>query len=447
MEQICGYVVLFALLLFFVKMKFGLAVYLVYFFLVPFLQVEIGVTLSYNLVNTAVLVSMFIYLRRNKYYIDTSPIKPFLIFFLCSFLIIPFQFDVPYLDQFNYFRLAFMTIVFLPLALWNVISTDNKSIWLFESCMIICIIVACLYGLLLTQTPGFNPYIMTIMDITGEEYDFDWFLDEGSGRLFGRISSVFLHPMTFALFLGMSTIFLYSLLERWNKIFIVFVLCLVFINIVTCGVRSVLVGIAVSFFYYILKGKHYKLALYTFFSILIIILLVGVNSDLGDYLGSITHSDGEGVKGSSVEMRIDQLMGAFTEIQDCFIQGKGYAWTTYYYANHGTHPVLLAFESLLFVVLCNSGIIGMFFWLVLVKKIMSITQKVAGDKTPIINSLLVFYISFACITGDYHYMKYYALFYIIMLGGALYNRNRIKNETKKENRDNRILSASVSSDC
>lgn len=56
--------------------------------------------------------------------------------------------------------------------------------------MFVCIAIASIYGLFLTQTEGLNPYIMELTDISGGEYNIEY-LTRDTGRMFGRITSVF----------------------------------------------------------------------------------------------------------------------------------------------------------------------------------------------------------------------------------------------------------------
>ena len=69
--------------------------------------------------------------------------------------------------------------------------------------------------------------------------------------------------------------------------------------------------------------------------------------DLSAYLGSIIdiNNERQDIKGSSIEMRLEQFQGCLKEIQNCFFIGKGYGWTTYYMSQHEVHPVILASES------------------------------------------------------------------------------------------------------
>lgn len=65
--------------------------------------------------------------------------------------------------------------------------------------VVICICIAFGYGLFLTTTNGQNPYQLLIMTANGEKWN-EEYAAVGGGRMFGRISSVFGHPMTYGLF-------------------------------------------------------------------------------------------------------------------------------------------------------------------------------------------------------------------------------------------------------
>lgn len=427
MEQIFAIVILSAIIISFIKFKYGIAIYVAYFFLVPYLQVNVGVSLSYNFVYL-LLLAVFVFYHRilNHNKIDVSPILPFIIYFACFFVMIPMQNGLPFFDQVNNLRIDFLSVVILPLIMWNVMKVDKNSVFLFENILLFCITVACIYGVFLTQMPGINPYIFLVNGLIGVEDNEEWLMAEDGGRLFGRISSVFLHPMNYAIFLGMSFILLLSLWGRKNKLVVATVFLLVLLNMVICGVRSVIVGIGITYIYYIVKGKHYRLAFYSFLLGLIVILTIGVSTGFSDYIGSIASSDSDGLKGaSSLDLRLAQLEGSFVEIKDCFFQGKGYGWTGYYWATKGPHPTMLGFESLIFVILCNAGLLGFLIWWIFLKKMYDCVFKIAKDNPLFIECLILFFIVFCCITGLYNYMRYYVVFYIIMLGRE-YHVNEIK---------------------
>ena len=435
-EKVFSIIIVAIIALSFFNLKLGTAFYVAYLMLVPFLQVRFGpLSLSYNFTNLLFfIVWLFNYRGLHKKRIDTKAINPFFFYFLCLLLVIPLQWQTPFSAQLDYFRQDIMSVLLVPIIIWNILIRGRNSQKLFEGTMIVCILVAGIYGLVLTLMPGINPYIMMITDLFGGEFNSIYALAEGEGRLFGRISSVFLHPMTFGLFLGLSAIFLFYLWisGSWNKVLLGTAFGVVLVNLVTCGVRSSIAGVAVAFLYYVLKMRKFKLALASGTLMVIVLLIFGLNSDLGLYLGSITNSNGGEVRGSSLSMRFEQLAGAFEEIKNSFLFGKGYGWTQYYSSTFGDHPVMYAFESLFYVVLCNQGIFGLFVWGGFVYLTIKFNKRLARRQSAILNSLFFFYLAYALITGEYHYMRYYIVFYVIMAGRALSIRRSLSQNTQRK---------------
>ena len=406
------------------RFKIGLALYMAYIFLVPFMSIHIaGVSFQWNLVNMFVLlvaICKFKYKRRN-FKIDVTPLIPFLLYFGVSLVMMPFQDDTPINIQFNSWRTSIMKCMILPFALWNYMRLDKSSIVFFRNVALMCITIAVLYGLFLTTMPGFNPYILLVSDANGSEFNEEYALAFGEGRLWGRISSVFSHPMTFGLFLGLAMVYTFFNRKNMNKYVFTTLFLVIVIDTIVCGVRSVLGGIAVAIAFYFLQGRNFKIVFV--FSILAFIgyFVISNIPDLNSYIGSIAdiHNNNQAVAGSSVEMRLAQFEGCLKEINNCFLQGKGFGWTGYYKSLHGDHPIILSFESLIFVVLCNSGFIGVGLWGVMVLKIIRYNMKFQIETSALLNSLLVFYIAYSCITGEYGYMQLFIIFYMLILGEKL----------------------------
>ena len=84
---------------------------------------------------------------------------------------------------------------------------------------------------------------------------------------------------------------------------------------------------------------------------------------------------------------------------------------------------MLHFESLILVILCNSGIIGVFLWIYMSAKIISFNDLNDRSTAAYLNSLLFFYLTYSCITGEYGYMQYFLLFYVLMFGERIINKS------------------------
>ena len=417
------------LLLSFVKLKVGVSLFLLYMICVPFVMINIGdKTLGVNVINTTFLVSylLHVYLKNEK--IDWQPFVPFIAYYLLALVVIPLQSGMPLIDMFDQWRKDVMMYTFLPFVMWNVMKNDHSSIKLFKNTILLGIVIAVAYGLFLTTQGGNNPYQMIMLIISGGNgNDVDWaayYSAFGSGRIFGRISSIFQHPMQFALFLGFSSIYVFFIRKYFKKpVFVVLVAAIGFMA-VACGVRSVLGGLVVTTVYYFLKERNLRMAAYIVFFGIFFYLVVSQIPMMSAYLGSvadINNSSGAISGGSSIGSRIDQFYGAIDEMKNDPYLGLGYGWTDYYQRLYGNHPVCYAFESLLMVIICNYGAYGFVLWGILICGVLQNNTKMNFKETSLVNALFVFYVSYSCITGDYGYVKFFLIFYVLMLGESLTN--------------------------
>lgn len=418
METILGFVIILIIAFSFIKLKIGVAIYLAYLMLVPYMQIHfLGLTFSYNLVNLTFLIAFFVNFRgRHKYQIDYKPLIPFAVLYGGYLIIMLFSSDTPLPYMLEKYRQHVMKIFILAFVMWNVIRQDNASVKLFRNVCLGCIGIACIYGLFLTQTEGLNPYIMELTDISGAEYNIEY-LTRDTGRLFGRITSVFIHPMSFGLFLGLALIFIYSCCRRINIYILVILSLLTLVNVFTCGVRSVIAGLAISMLFYLLLVRKFKIFAGTAVVLAVVYGVISSIPEMSEYVASIVDSKSTNIGGSSLEMRISQFLGCFDVIGENPLFGMGFDWHQYYMQSHVVHPKLLAFESLIYVVLCNFGFIGAVLWIVYVLKMYKYMRNLGNIKEILLPlTLFVFYLSYSCITGEYGYMQVFILFYIIMMG-------------------------------
>lgn len=416
------------LFLSFYKFKYGLACYLLYMMLVPFMQINFaGITLQWNFVNIIVLAAFVKECINKKYKVSWRPFIPFVVYFLFFLVLMLFQDDVPYSHAINRWRLDVMNVLVVPFLLWNVINRFPNTLKLYRNTMIIAISIASLYGLFLTTMPGMNPYVDILSVFNGAEFNEKYAAAEDTGRLFGRISSVYVHPMTFGLVLGLGLIYIYCTRYNQKKYFTCGIVGVIILDILFCGVRTVIAAISIAVAYFFMVGRKYKLMLGVLLLIILSTLILPSLPDLDSYLGSLTDLQGknETVQGSSLEMRLYQFNGCLKEIQNCPFVGKGYNWNGYYQVMHGDHPVILAFESLIFMVVCNSGFIGVCFWAFFIMYIHKTAKKICKNNLVLLDTLLVFYVSYSIITGDYGYMAKYVLFYTLIL--AENNKKKLYN--------------------
>jgi hypothetical protein len=147
------------------------------------------------------------------------------------------------------------------------------------------------------------------------------------------------------------------------------------------------------------------------------LFVLSTNDVLSDYIQSIFDFKGsnELANGSNFSMRTNQLLAAFREMGRNPIIGNGYSWHSYYLQTFGDHPDLLAFESLIFTVLCNSGILGVAVWLGYLFLLCFLPFRYLKQKEDIyiIVSFVFYYIAYACVTGDFS-GYFFLWFYTIM---------------------------------
>lgn len=313
----------------------------------------------------------------------------------------------------------------MPIAMFTVFHDKiNKVRWINYS-VYLCILIATIYALFLTQTNGINPYLIFFSKERMD--DVEQYAAATDERLFGRIFSVFMHPMTFGCFLVNSGFFcLYKLLTKSDTKIVFPLLILIIICAIICGVRSVIGGIILGLIVLLFFNIR-KTVMNFAIPLLIIVFIVSQNETLSNYIGSIfSFSEKKQIQGSSIEMRLNQLYGCFEIISSNPFFGKGFGWTTYYNMKFGDHPVLLAFESYIFVLICNWGLVGFAAWIAFLLKIYTQLKKLYLqdiDKKHILMVLFAAHYGYICITGDYAYTMFltffYALIYLNLLNDKL----------------------------
>lgn len=297
--------------------------------------------------------------------------------------------------------------------MWNHYKMNPSTYYLFRNTLITCIIIVMLYGLFLTTMPGVNPYLMLVLPLGDSSFNEKYAFSD-DGRVFGRISSVFIHPMSFGLFIGLATVYFCVIKNeiKWHLGYLFTLICGV--NAVTCGVRSVIGALMLVGIYYLYCRRKIKDLFVTVLSLFMFFQVMTLIPGMSDYLSSISiGSKSRNVSGSSMSLRLDQLVGSLEEVSDCPLQGKGYAWSAFYQTKQGDHPVILAFESLAYVVICNYGFLGVIAWILFVYKVMH--RYKSKDQHLYMNAIFLVYLAYSGITGEYAYMKYMMIFYVILL--------------------------------
>ena len=122
-------------------------------------------------------------------------------------------------------------------------------------------------------------------------------------------------------------------------------------------------------------------------------------------------------------MRLSQFEGCIKETSSNPLFGLGYGWTNFYHQIHGDHPIILSFESLIFVIICNWGVMGFVIWGLFVYKHTRINRNMRVNEVVLLDCLLIFFITYTCITGLYDFMRYFLIFYILILGNNIESKS------------------------
>jgi len=405
------------LVLFFVKFRIGLCVYIAYIFLVPYCNINIGrLSLGWNLMNTVLLIAYCIDCSRKcgKIHFAYKPFIPFFILYGLLLVEMPFQDGVPIGYEINKWRLDVFNLI-LPIVIFSASHYDNKIGKQSLVTMALVCIVVITYAYILIPLNGINPYIMELAKINNAELLESQFGDQ-SNRLMIKISSTFTHPMTFGAFLGMAAVYIYSYVANNKNVVLLCVLVGLISCIFFCGIRTPIAALFITIAVYLLLKKNFKAFLYTSMIGLICYFIIIQFPALSETILSMTDNSNSKVGGSSIEMRLEQLDSAFDEVRNCMAFGKGYGYNSYYWLIHGTHPRLYSFESLVFVILCNYGLVGFLIWGIMFYKLFKFSRQMWKKSIGLFIMLLItYYISFTCITGEYGYMKYFLLFYSLTM--------------------------------
>ena len=331
------------ILMFFVKLRTGICLYVAYMILVPYMNINLGINLQWNMVNVLLLVAFSLsYNKGNKVPLSFKPYTPFLFLFIAQLMEMPFQEGVPFDYAFNDFRFELMTFLILPFVIWNYSAKDPKLGEQLKKTVVISICIAFGYGLFLTTANGQNPYQMVLMAANGEVWD-ESYAEVGGGRMFGRISSVFGHPMTYGLFLGMAFIYIYAIRDYFKKYIWVILMLGIIAAIFLCGIRSPIGAFFATVLVFLLLNHQVKLMVQVAIVGCLVYAVISSVPDLNSYVESIFSDKNSDVSGSSWEMRLMQLEGCLTEIRNNPLFGKGYAWVSWYKTNYRNHPIMLAY--------------------------------------------------------------------------------------------------------
>lgn len=341
----------------------------------------------------------------------------------------------------------FENIVPMILLYWMFLNAINLN--QFLKILIFFFIIVSIYGVF-TWLSLSNPYI----NILSNEFVFrnisEEYMKAQDGRL--RISSFFFHPYLYSIILYFIIIYFVSFYKSINEtllnssLYLAFVLILISLNFILTDSRATLVILVLSLILIFLievKNINIVFRITALFFIFLLCLQIPVVADKFQQVFDLFESENSKVQGSNISMRELQFLASLKYFEQNPIFGNGFY---YIYENLGFRVNLeqrssdsefFAFESYLYILLIEQGIIGILSHIFLFASL--ITYFIGRRKyaTPSIikmcNVCIIItlgYISFILATGTINSMAIF--FALIGVNMGLIERNIMVNNINRK---------------
>lgn len=311
----------------------------------------------------------------------------------------------------EYFALAFC---------FQYINMLPDSVNFFDRTIIITSIIIAGYGFI-NYIIGFNPYIGYLSLVTDSMDISNAFQLEERGFVKGRISSTFTHP----LYLGQCALLLFAyfsfqLKSRWKKTPYCMFLGSLAAMCILCGSRSAIFPLFVVLLFLLINHNAIKILKYIY--ILFFVGLISypfLNKDTRTTLKAMIFvwdekaSKKAEFSGSSISLRTDQLNSSVKIIRKNPIIGKGFGYVN----DHGKeHSEMLGYESYIFKVLVENGVLGLFiytwFYFYLYYKLLKKSKR-KEDKCRVHALCLSFFLSITLTGITYPFFSIYMFLYFM----------------------------------
>lgn len=350
-------------------------------------------SISINTFLTIVLFASFFIHHKYKKRPMPSHLQIIISLFIASSLILtPFALNMGIIDQLKKMLSFFIVDMLLGLLSWYAIQNEKDFQKFFKSICITLFLIG-VYGIYeyITKT---NPYADWAAGIFGHEQNFStFFLTEKRGFLDGRIMGTSFHPLAWGLIMSTAFIFIYNNKNLLHKFIRLILLSIILVNIFLCGSRSALVMIGVYIIIRLLQRpqKIFKVSILTLLLITCSIHILPQTEESKAFINQIESSiffwnekkskEAE-IGGSSVSMRMEQLIFSFYLIQNSFLTGNGYGFSDIAQQNTtNKYEKMMGFESILFTKIVNQGILGLLFFFAFYFGLLTYANKQAINKT------------------------------------------------------------------
>jgi hypothetical protein len=276
---------------------------------------------------------------------------------------------------------------------------------------------------------GLNPYVTVLSILYRAQDNAEVFANTERGGLVGRVQSTTFHPMFWSVILVLSLFASYIFYHKDRKMLFYTIAPLVMINLLICGVRSGIFAFFAGLLVFFTRSSSRSILI--LFSCVLFLFLIGIDTSIfgqyQPYVDSIVHfADTEkNIRGSTVQSRLSQLDGAVNLwVNGGLIVGKGFGWCANYYATKGDHPAVLGFESIVYIVIIDSGVLGIILWTWLFYSFFRLNHLYSHNRDVkfninyrIIESLIVSFIVFLTATGIFG-LNYFLIILVLVIKQA-----------------------------
>lgn len=264
--------------------------------------------------------------------------------------------------------------------------------------------IMCIYGITNYITKS-NPYNNIISNTYGTTNFAESYMDPSSYRF--RINSFTWHPIYYgfilAIAIAITIIIIFYFSQKRKKIFFLILLPLLIINLLLVNTRTPIAVLFVIIVVFFLLGLEFKRKLqFALLGVLVVIpsiMLYPNSTKIVNDTIDIFQNGGEGLKGSSVEMRYLQLAISYTIFNQKPVTGHGFNYITEglgYSSNkleRTSNKNLFGFESYLFLLLIEQGILGIIANLVFFGALLAFFIKYTRSKIKTIKKMSILSIS------------------------------------------------------
>ena len=392
-------------------------------------------TAMISILFTACVMSLFKGNKKNGLKKSLFPIKTLAFPILVVGILAPLSFTIQAKSM-----LQFVITDLLPFSLIFYCIQSEKDMKTVLYGFFASYIIIGTYGIFTFFMKG-NPYVLLVALQSG--YEGELYLgDYGAGR--GALEGVATGSMTGALTWGqLSLITLLFSIIFFNKVTINkrLILIVIFLSLLNCFLstkRSIMLpALLATSYFVIIKGKHLVSALIKVsFAIFILTIIAMQNKTVREvYESNIKTTilfwddnlaNEKGVTGSSLGMRIEQTEALFGIVGSYIIQGRGYGYMKEYAKKYEGKTDIRSFESIIFQVIVESGVLGLIIWFLFFLKLYQRTS-IRGNRDVLVFHIM--YLSSLLLTGIQAPLWAYMTFNAILIRRKEFCcmfRNRIK---------------------